>query len=122
MCVCVCVCEKQQIKLFSSKTFLVNKLNQKVSRKMLSQVDLIRLIKPELSRAKAKNSYTLNVDNFLNMTVISLQVLTSHITSTHLHLPTIFFQSFIFFATSPLLRKCFSYFSFRASLNCKVAC
>ena len=62
------ICEKQQIKLFSSKTFLVDKSNQKIARKMLSQVDLICFIMPELSRAKAKNSYTLNVDNILNMT------------------------------------------------------
>ena len=34
---------------------------------MLSQIDLIRLIQPELPRAKAKKTHTLNLDNFLNM-------------------------------------------------------
>ena len=59
--------KKSGNKTFSSKTFLINKLNQKVNRKMLSQIDFIRLIKPEWSRVKVKNSYTLNLDNFLNM-------------------------------------------------------
>ena len=37
-----------------SKAFLINKLNQKITRKMLRQIGLIGLIQPELSRGKAK--------------------------------------------------------------------
>ena len=36
--------EKQQIKLFLSKNFLIDKLNEKISSKMPSQLGLIHLI------------------------------------------------------------------------------
>ena len=50
-----------------------------------------------------------------------MQMISQQSHSTYLHLPSIFFQSFFFFAISPLPCKCFLSFSFRVSLNCKVA-
>ena len=41
-------------KLFSSKRFVIDKLNQKMTSKMLSLIGLIHIIQPELSKAKAK--------------------------------------------------------------------
>ena len=39
---------KRQIKLFLSKTFLIDKQNQKITSKMLNQIGFIRLVQPEL--------------------------------------------------------------------------
>ena len=92
---------------------------------MPSKIDLIRLIHSELSRAKAKNliPYKFLKANFLNM--ISKQPpsfnFSHNVHFTYLRLPSIFFNSLFFFAVSPPPRKCFLPFSFRASLNCKVA-
>ena len=89
---------------------------------MQSQIDLICLIQPELFRAETKELIPLT-HSFLNM--INKQSpsfnFSHNFHSTYLHLPSIFFQSFFFFAISPLPRKFFLSFSFRASLNCKVA-
>ena len=85
---------------------------------MLSQIDLIRLIQSELSRAD-QNSY-LVTHNFLKLAM--LPVLYSHINSTYVHLPSIFVPSFIFFFAIFALPRNFPSFCCRAFLNCKVAC
>ena len=80
------------------------------------------MIQPELSRARAKNSYLIT-HNYLN--IFSKQSpsfnFSHNFHSAYLHLPSIFFQSLFFFAISPLPRKCFLSFSFRAFFKCKVA-
>ena len=90
---------------------------------MLSQIGLIGLIQPELSRGKAKKliyvKFGYSVLNMISKQTPSFNF--SHNFRPSSLGPTIFFQSFFFFAISPLPRKCFLSFSFRAFFKCKVA-